>query len=250
MECIINKKIQTFITVHDQNIIIDFEDIGKFNSFPNLKYILVGNGPYNLVENKTNVLISRNFKNIEDFPNLCSYTAWYTLWKNNLIDADYVNLFEYDINLLTDCNTIIETIKQSNSKHIGYFPLSINNRCYVETNQYVNYIIPAIQKHYNVDILNVISKLDLKYQWVSTSNNTFEVKTFYNYMEWFHCMFEDIKNNQYAGHEHERSVSFFCFINDIKTDFFEGLIKHYELNSHLTSGKSIYEFHNNYKSLL
>jgi len=158
MECIINKKIQTFITVHDQNIIIDFEDIGKFNSFPNLKYILVGNGAYNLVENKTNVLISRNFENIEDYPNLCSYTAWYTLWKNNLIDADYVNLFEYDINLLTDCDTIIETIKQSKSKHIGYFPLSINNRCYVEANQYVKYIIPAIQKHYNVDILNVISK--------------------------------------------------------------------------------------------
>ena len=94
------KTISTFIFVHKQEIILEYKKINKFEYLPNLKFVLVGKNEFNLVENMDDVIICQKYdNNIEDYPKFTSFTGWYLLWKNNLIDTDYVNLFEYDINL-------------------------------------------------------------------------------------------------------------------------------------------------------
>ena len=90
---------QTFIFVHDQNIILDFERVGKFKDIDNLKYVFVSNNPSDKIKDMENVIIAKDYDdNIEKYNRtLIAYTGWYLIWKNKLATADYINLFEYDI---------------------------------------------------------------------------------------------------------------------------------------------------------
>ena len=51
------KTISTFIFVHKQEIILDYKRIKKFDSLPNVKYVLVGQNDFNKVENKEDVIV-------------------------------------------------------------------------------------------------------------------------------------------------------------------------------------------------
>ena len=99
---------QTFIFVHDQQIILDYLRVDKFKQLDNLIYVFVGNGDISKIEGKYNVIICRNLPiNIEEFPKLTSFTGWYAIWKNKLYNEDFINLFEYDINLSSNFNEVI-----------------------------------------------------------------------------------------------------------------------------------------------
>jgi hypothetical protein len=91
---------QTFIFVHEQNIILDFKNHNKFSNLNNVKYVFLGKNDTDKIESLNDVIICRNLpNNIEDYPNLTSFSCWYALWKNNMYNSNYINLFEYDVNL-------------------------------------------------------------------------------------------------------------------------------------------------------
>jgi hypothetical protein len=97
-------KAQTFIFVHDQYIVLDYLAAGKFNNLPNVKYVFLGQRPSDQIGHLVDmgkVIIARDLPdNIEHLPNLVAWTGWYALVKNNLITAEVVNLFEYDVNVV------------------------------------------------------------------------------------------------------------------------------------------------------
>ena len=91
---------ETFVFVHDQNIILEYEQNNKFKSLKKYKYVFVGNRDYELVENNPKVIIAKKYEiNLEDYPYFTAFTGWYLLWKNNLITTKFVTLLEYDVNL-------------------------------------------------------------------------------------------------------------------------------------------------------
>ena len=91
---------QTFVFLHDQRILEDYVRARKFSALPNLKYVFLGTRPTDRVENRTDVIIARNQpRNIEDKPGLVAWTGWYVIAKNGYVTADFVNLFEYDIDI-------------------------------------------------------------------------------------------------------------------------------------------------------
>ena len=88
---------ETFICVHDQNIILDYEKNSKFNILKNYRYIFLGDRPTDLIQNNPKVIIARKYEtNLEDYPYFTAFTGWYLLWKNNLITTKYITLLEYD----------------------------------------------------------------------------------------------------------------------------------------------------------
>jgi hypothetical protein len=233
------KTISTFIFAHTQDIIIEFKKIGKFNNLPNIKFVLVGKNPYDLVENLNDVIVCQKLEgNIEDYPKFTSYTGWYILWKYDLIKTDYVNLFEYDINTRQNINTIFNRIQNSDFDFIGYLPMSVHEPCYLKDRIWTEKMIESIKKHYSIDMdiffKNYIQK-NQSSSWSSTSNSTFSKETFNNYMIWFEKIFEDLKTFEFPGHSHERSISFYYLINNLKVAIFPGFIEHFQLNSHDTS---------------
>jgi hypothetical protein len=86
--------------------------------------------------------------------------------------------------------------------------------------------------------------------WSSTSNSTFSKTTFEGYMNWFEKLFEDLKDFEFPGHSHERSISFYYFLNNLKVAVFPGFIEHFQLNSHNTSPLPENRFDKLYKNLV
>ena len=228
--------ISTYIFVHDQNIILDCDSSGKFKSLPNVQYVFLGVGDTEEIKGRSDVIIARDLpNNIEQYPKFCSFTGWYALWKNNLIQSEYVHLFEYDITLENNFNTRIDNILNDKYDFIGYAPLSM--QLSFVSPQYLANILPAIQKHYNVNMQEIIDKIynqNKKSKWSSTSNSTFSIEAFIQYMNWFEKLIDDLKNNKMCGHAHERSITFFYLLFNKKICLENNLIKHSMLDSHGT----------------
>jgi len=71
---------ETFIFVHDENIILDYINAKKFSNIKNLKYVFVGNNDVDKIKNLNNVIICKNLPhNLENYPKLTSFTGWYAL---------------------------------------------------------------------------------------------------------------------------------------------------------------------------
>jgi hypothetical protein len=248
------KKIDTFIFVHDQEIILDFISKNRFSEFEDFKYVFLGNKPIDKIEKMDNVIVSRNLEiNIEEYPKFTSFTGWYSLIKNNLINSEYVNFFEYDVNYIKDFNEINKEIIKKNYDFIGYFPMSIQDPVYIIQDQYTKELIKSIFLKTGNDIISIIQKLYKKNPhsvWSSSSNSTWKVSELKNYVNWFEQFVDDIKNSLYCGHMHERSLSFFYFTYNLNVFNTQKLMTHYQLNTHGTSPLPPERFNNLYNKLI
>jgi hypothetical protein len=72
--------------------------------------------------------------------------------------------------------------------------------------------------------------------WSSTSNTTFRVDIFDEYMKWFQPISNQIKDTKTCGHAHERSITYFTFVKNKKMMLTNNLLKHVQLDSHKTQG--------------
>lgn len=243
---------ETFIFVHDQNIIIDYEKCNKFNELENVKYVFVGNKEIDKIKDKKNAIICRDLPfNIEEYPKLTSYTGWYALWKNNLYNGDFINLFEYDINLAKNFNSLLDNELTPDTKIIGYIPLNVHDTNYLKVDKWALEIAQSIQKNYKVNIYNLIDNFPQNALCTVTSNHTFNKKTFEEYMKWVEPLVEDIKNLEMVGHQIERSISLFYLVNKLdNVKLMNNVMYHFQFDSHKTQGMGDYKFIQNYNSLL
>jgi hypothetical protein len=247
------KKLETFVFVHDQQIILDFIKLNKFSEFEGFKYVFLGNRPCDLISGLDNLIITRELKdNIENIPKLTSFTGWYALYKNNLINSEYVNFFEYDVNYVEEFSEINNDLVESNFDFIGYFPMSLTDPVYLQHVQYSDSLVNSIKKNTGEDIINLVqNKINEKPNsiWSSSSNSTWKTNELVKYIEWFVPFINDIKDSQFCGHMHERSISFFYYIFGLKTLVTQGLMTHFQLNSHGTSPLPIERSEELYKML-
>jgi hypothetical protein len=237
------KYVKTFIFIHDQDLLLEFERIKKFIGFNNYRYVFVGNRPIDKIQDMSNVIISRNYEgHLEDYPQLTSFTGWYTLWKHNLIDSEYINLFEYDINYVPDFETNLYKFYYEKSDMIGYIPFPSNHNMFVRHTPFIDGLFNAIRVVYQMDVKPAINEaIDtqaLTY-WSSTSNTTFRKDVFDKYMNWFVPLLNFIKDDKNAGHYHERSLTIFSMINKKKFLLTANFIKHFQMDSHKTQGHHV-----------
>lgn len=227
--------ISTYIFVHDQQIILDCEASGKFKDLPSLKYVFLGQRPIDKISAREDVIIARNLEhNIEQHYFFCSFTGWYALWKNDLIKTDYVNLFEYDIDIQKGFAEKAQEIISEKYNFIGYIPLPIAVN-FINSGPYSSGLRYSIGKHYNIDGLKMVRKMkkeNRKSKWSSTSNSTFDAQTFNEYMAWFEKLINDLKEDKLSGHAHERSLTIFCFTHNKSAFITEGILTHRMANSH------------------
>jgi hypothetical protein len=116
--------------------------------------VFVGNRPIDKIEDLSNVIISRNYEgNLEDYPQLTSFTGWYTLWKHNLIDSEYVNLFEYDIDYVPDFETNMYKFYYEKSELIDK-----SN----EISENIKYLLEDAKRIYDLNYVDDYKELNLK----------------------------------------------------------------------------------------
>lgn len=226
----------TYIFIHDQELLLEYEDKKKFKNLKNYTYVFVGNKDFSKIEKLSNVIISKSFeKNIEHYPLFTAFTGWYTLWKNNLCKSDYVTFMEYDVIINDNFEDSLTQIMNQNYDVVGYILHPMTMYHYIKNPNWVRSIFPAIKKIHNVDMEKEISSITTPTSiWSATNNVTFKKETLNEYMQWFEPLIEEIKDDRYCGHAQERAVSFFYFTKNKKVSFTNGLIKHFQLDSHGT----------------
>jgi len=251
----INKKdkSQTFIFIHDQDLLLDYENNNKFNNLYNYTYVFLGHRSIDKIESLKNVIIARNCEfNIEEYPLFTSYTGWYCLYKNNFIKSDYVNLLEYDTILHKNFDQMITKFLNDKVEMIGYVPFPMNHYQFIENPDWNSEILKAVEDINKINLKNRYKKIiesNPNAVWSSTSNTTFRKDIFLEYMNWFQPISERIKNSKTCGHAHERSITYFTQIKNKKMLITNGLLKHLQVDSHKTQGHKV-DNESNYNKLL
>jgi hypothetical protein len=242
---------ETFIFVHDENIILDYINVNKFSNIKNLKYVFVGNNDVDKIKNLNNVIICRNLPyNLENYPKLTSFTGWYALWKNNLIKSNSINLFEYDVNITEDIEDHINFNFSLGYSVIGYVPILISEHNFIGEDHWISYLRSSLEKNYNINLNDQIYSLPHDKIITVTSNHSFNTDTFNEYMRWIEPMIDDIKISNFSGHEVERSISIFYLLKNINHVFLPDLLYHFQFDSHETQGIGRNKFETQYKDLL
>ena len=246
-------KIQTFIFVHDQNIVLDFEANQKFSNVENLKYVFLGSRDIDKIKDRKDIIIARELEgNIEEHNiRFLSFSGWYILWKHNLITADYVNLFEYDINLSEKFNSSVNNVINDGAKVIGYINYDLMYHWIWNPVEIYMPLFVSMLKRHNINGADFINSQPKGQICSMTSNHTFERETFKKYMTWMEPMIEDLQNEYYAGHHTERSIMiwYLMFIKE-SVYIISDVLEHFQLDTHKTQGFGEDKFTNNYDNLI
>jgi hypothetical protein len=243
---------QTFIFVHDQNIILDYLNVNKFSDLDNLTYMFLGGGDTSKIKDLSNVIICRELPiNIEEYPKLTSFSGWYAIWKNKLYNQDFINLFEYDINLSGNFSDVIQSNLTSNTNIIGYIPFNPHDYAFLKHTAWSKELVESINTNYNINVIGEINKLPKDTICSMTSNHTFNKSLFEKYMEWMEPMIDDIKISELSGHQVERSISLFYLLHKLENiKVIPNILHHFQFDSHKTQKISQSNFINNYNKLL
>ena len=237
-----NENLKTFITCHNQDIIKEHIESGKFNSLGDVVYMFVGMGEVDKIKDLQNVVIVRELPhNIEQYPNFTAFTAWYAIWKNDLCKSKYINLLEYDVNINEHfAPSLLDIIKNNEPKIISYSFLDLPNYHYITNLDLVSSIFKGLLLVYNIDmakyIKDVIDEANgmVELWWPTTNNVCFSIPFFDKYMNWIDPLIPYMMEDKYAGHAQERALSFIHLLEKIPIYYYKGNIEHLHSNSHRT----------------
>lgn len=198
-----------YIVFHDQASFNLFQLNNSHIDTRNFKYIQVGNEKP--INNK--VIYAKSFTyNIEKFPTLLAFTAWYLISKNKLCKTENVGIFEYDV-IFKEPPIDVEL----KDNIIGFFKRPTNELLYIQC-------IPEFIKL--IGGFNMISQ-----EWNATSNFIMPVKFLDKFVNWYILYIPAILRFQRHPHFHERAVNIFAdkeyYLNETIN-----LIEHKQLCSH------------------
>lgn len=226
-------QIDTFVIIHDQDLVIACEEEGRFSDLPDYKYIFVGSRDASRLELLDNVIVARDLQhNIEDYPNLVSFTGWFAVARNRLASAPWVALLEYDVRLTPDFVT--ETLTRLRTKPclVGYVPFPLSHPMYLHATPW---LIPGLQSAHSIDVARIIGDhLDAggRDEWTATTNASMSTLALASFVDWFEPVSWIIRHDPIGAHVHERTLPIFCILNGLENSVLPDVLKHLQQRSH------------------
>jgi hypothetical protein len=231
--------IETFITVHDQDIILKNEESQKYSNLSKYRYVFVGNNDFSKIKHLKNVIFAKNYEdNIEHLNYFVDFTSWYLIVKNNLINTDIVSLIQYDTDITSSFE--IDTIKRLSSdlnSILGYVPYPISYCDFLMCNMGAKPLNNSLTNVYNLNIYNIVDNHVKKTSdtlWPSSNNIATTKLILEKFINWFEPVVHDMGNFKHSGHSFERSIKIFSIINNISNQYLNDVLKHHQLDSHKT----------------
>ena len=225
--------IETFIVVHDQDILLESERQGRHTELPRSTYLFVGMGQTNLIEDRDDVIIARDLPdNIEDSPRLLSFTGWYAVAKNDLATSKHVVMVEYDITAFDGFTARTSAALAETHCIAGYIPFQLSHPMYLHATQWFPASLSTI---YGIDVPTLIRDhlseggADL---WTSTTNAALRTEDLGSFVDWFMPLATVFLHDPVGAHVHERTVPIFCLLNQIANTYVPGVLEHTQARSH------------------
>ena len=249
--------IDTYIFIHDQDIVIRFEEAKKFKQLGEYTYVFLGSGEIDKLKGMSNLIVARDLpENLEEYPKFTAFSGWYALWKNNLVDTTKsILLLEYDVHLSDNFIYNLNKFADEKTPMIGMVPFPMSNYHFVMNPNWVTTINNAIKQVYRIDVvesikrqIGLMAQLKKETYWMSTNNIMMDNNTFNKYMKWFEPLIDYVKDDINCGHAQERCLTFYALVKKIKYTFAPNLLKHEQLDSHHTQGHKV-EFEDAIKRL-
>ena len=207
-----------YIIFHDHKSFDYFQENNPNND--EFSYILVGENIERYYSCSARAFVaSLTNHNIEHYPSLLTFTAWYLLAKNDSFHTDYIGLFEYDVEFLSNPNDIElskDTIYGSMARN-----LPDKNGLYLES-------VPQFAKLLTSKEIEIARKQPF---WNATSNFIVHKEFLIKFVDWYMQFIPEILGLKKHSHFHERAINVFAANNGYKNEYIP-MIKHYQLCSH------------------
>jgi hypothetical protein len=216
--------INYFLITHDLNLINNFH----IQYTPEIQTLLVGNN--HTINSKQHIVCKYLSDNIEHFPKLCSYTAWYAVSKNKLYNSSTVSLLEHDIIVNDNFHKYNLNTKQHNTI-IGYTKTITDHYVFYKSTPWLEI---SLKKTYGIDLYNFINTYKNYHPyWPTTTNITMPSHILDQFIEWFHPMTIHFRIDNLGPYVHERAFFIFCVLNKIDIVHApDGFLYHKQLQSH------------------
>jgi len=231
--------IETFVIVHDQEVLLACEREGRFAGLPSYRYLFVGPRDVSSLTERENVIVARELPdNIEAYPNLLSFTGWYAVARNRLCRSPRVTLLEYDVRLAPDFFPRNLSLLSGRRSVVGYVPFPLSDPLYLHATPW---LIPALRSAHGVDVAQLVqSHLDAggADQWTATTNASMATADLEEFVAWFVPASRFFRHDPIGAHVHERAVPVFCLLKGLENLLLPDVLKHRQARSHGIRGRS------------
>lgn len=164
--------------------------------------------------------------NIEQHNKLLTFTAWYSLVKNdigfifrkqNFEIHNKVGIFEYDIKFHTDIFGI-----EFKDLITGFIKRGLPDKMFLD-------LIPEYKNKFGY---NVVNKSNRHTYWCPTTNIVMDKNILVKFVEYYISRIDMVLKMKRCSHIHERAVNMFAFENGIDIGYIPGILTHTQSNSH------------------
>ena len=230
---------QIAVTIHSQDLLLDYEAANKFAGQSPVTYLFVGMGAVDKLAGLGNVIIARDLPdNIENMKFLVDFTSWYACVQNNLLEDGLVSLIQYDVSIQSDFSEVSQRALAGNLDGIlGYSPVEMRNRNFIRDNMGFAPLRDACRTVYGIDVkavLNTFMKHGPDPMWPATNNVAMHTDTLRDFVRWFTPLAHAMGNEKPVGHSFERAIKLFAVLTARTTTYDTSVLSHFQLNSHGT----------------
>lgn len=216
--------LEIYIVYHDKASFDLFQENNKHIDTSKFKFILVGE--YDIVSEyvkENHIVASFLPNNIEKHKSLLTFTAWWALVKNNLINANtyHVGIFEYDVIFQQDIFELEEYLDQDSL--IGFVPREVKDDAL-----YLDWL-PKFCQLLEPDQLNKAKSVPL---WSASTNIIMPDWFLFAFSTWYINLIPMIIDMPGHSHYHERAVNIFAANCGMKYIFKAEYLEHKGLMSH------------------
>lgn len=225
--------LEVFVVVHEQDLLLECEQDRRFSDIPRLRYVFVGMRPTDKLTGRSDVVIARDLAdNIEQFPNLLSFTGWYAVAQNNLATARYVSLLEYDVKVAPDFVGQTLSALRTNDGFVGYVPFPLSHPMYLHATPW---LISALAAVHQIDVAALIYDYLAaggSDQWSATTNASMSAVHLRAFVDWLLPVTCVYRHDPIGAHVHERTLNVFCLLHGLDSQCLSGLLTHAQRRSH------------------
>jgi hypothetical protein len=239
---LVRDEIETFVIIHDQQLLLEYEQQRKFPEIRRLRYVFVGSGAVSLVSERDDVIVARLLPdNIEQYPNLLSFTGWYAIARNKLITMDYVAVLEHDAFVSTKFER--ETVLALRGTHsiVGYLALGLAHPLFLHAG---DWLVRSLAETYDIDVIGLVRghlKRGGVDQWTTTTNHAMRADDLAAFVDWFLPLTPLFRHDPAGSYVHERAIPVYCLLNHIEDRYVPGVLEHAQVASHGIGGPSYEE---------
>jgi len=230
---LLSDALEVFVVVHDQDLLLECEQDGRFSGISRLRYIFVGPRPNDKLTGRRNIVIARDLAdNIEAYPHLLSFTGWYAVARNDLAGTRYVALLEYDVALTTGFVSTTLAALRERRRIVGYVPFPLSHPMYLHATPW---FIRALAEVYDIDVVAMMRDYLAAGgtdQWTATSNAAMAADDLRALVEWMLPLTRVYRHDPIGAHVHERTLKVFSLLRQIESLYLPDLLTHAQKRSH------------------